>query len=346
MPKKLSYEFVKRAFEYDRYILLEKDYTNAYVKMRYRCPNGHKHKISWNKWKNGRRCPYCCGHTPIDLAYVKNSFEKEGYTLLANEYVNNTQKLNFVCQNGHKHNITWHSWKQGRRCGCCNGNTLIDINFVRGEFEKEGYVLLTKVWPGANNTLRYTCSEGHVGYTRWSNWYTGARCLECSGKKKKDIEFIKSVLLMNNYQLLSNEYNGRHSELKCVCSEGHEFCISWRKWVQGCRCTTCAIINNSGENHYNWRGGTSFEPYCHIWTDKEFKRDIKERDALVCQNPDCWGTSDRIVIHHIDYNKKNCHPDNLITVCNSCNSRANVKRKWHTEFYNKLNKKRLEIGGN
>jgi len=40
-----------------------------------------------------------------------------------------------------------------------------------------------------------------------------------------------------------------------------------------------------------------------------------------------------ITIHHIDYVKKNCHPDNLITLCRSCNSRANKNRDYWQNLY-------------
>ena len=82
-----------------------------------------------------------------------------------------------------------------------------------------------------------------------------------------------------------------------------------------------------------WQGGISCEPYCDAWNDLSYKEDIKLRDNYECQNPDCHKTSNRLTIHHIDYNKKNCHPNNLITVCNSCNSRANSKREEWKLFY-------------
>jgi len=91
----------------------------------------------------------------------------------------------------------------------------------------------------------------------------------------------------------------------------------------------------SGELSHNWLGGIACEPYCPVWLDKEFKEDIKERDNFRCQNPDCWKTvsPDDLTLHHIDYDKKNCHPDNLITLCRSCNGRANIDRAWHTAWY-------------
>lgn len=91
-----------------------------------------------------------------------------------------------------------------------------------------------------------------------------------------------------------------------------------------------------GANHPNWNGGSSFEPYCDVWADKEYKEDIRKRDGYICQNPDCWKSDYRLVVHHIDYDKKNCHPWNLITLCNSCNSRANANREYWEELYSKV----------
>lgn len=88
-----------------------------------------------------------------------------------------------------------------------------------------------------------------------------------------------------------------------------------------------------GENNPNWKGGISCEPYCQVWSDKEYKESIKQRDYHTCQNPYCYKKAKRLHIHHVDYNKKNCGPDNLITVCVGCNSRANKDREWHTAWY-------------
>jgi hypothetical protein len=42
-------------------------------------------------------------------------------------------------------------------------------------------------------------------------------------------------------------------------------------------------------------------------------------------------------VHHIDYNKKNCKEENLITLCKWCNLRANYNRNyWKTYYQNKL----------
>jgi len=91
-----------------------------------------------------------------------------------------------------------------------------------------------------------------------------------------------------------------------------------------------------GDRNPNWKGGISFEPYCQSWADKEFKESIKLRDSYKCQNPTCNGKSHRICLHHINYNKKDCHPGNLITVCISCNGRANANRDYWEQYYNDI----------
>lgn len=96
------------------------------------------------------------------------------------------------------------------------------------------------------------------------------------------------------------------------------------------------VLTHSGPLASNWQGGISCDPYCVNW-DQILKEYIKERDNYKCQNPDCWKKKGSILnIHHVNYNKKNCHPRNLITLCNSCNARANYNRKFWKKLYQKI----------
>jgi len=83
-----------------------------------------------------------------------------------------------------------------------------------------------------------------------------------------------------------------------------------------------------GPKASNWRGGISFEPYSINWTDT-LKKSIRERDHYICQ----LCLKDGYPVHHVDYDKKNCCPGNLITLCNRCNARVNFNRDyWKTKF--------------
>ena len=220
----------------------------------------------------------------------------------------------------------------------------LTIEFVRQQFEKEGYILLSSEYKNNRQKLEYICSEKHSHNISWSGWASGQRCSYCFGNAKKDIYFISNAFKNKGYVLLNKEYINRWQKLKYICPNLHSHYISWREWLQGHRCFYCANENRSikysGSGGPNWKGGISCEPYCDAWADEEFKKDIKERDNYKCQNPDCWQTNHNLCLHHTDYNKKNCHPKNLITLCRSCNARANVNRKKHTNFYRTIMLKR------
>lgn len=96
--------------------------------------------------------------------------------------------------------------------------------------------------------------------------------------------------------------------------------------------------NIRGKNHHNWQGGLSFEPY-GIEFNNKLRKQIRKRDNYICQ--ECGLTQEqlgyKLSVHHIDYNKKNNKPDNLISLCRSCHLQTNYKRKdWTQYFQDKL----------
>jgi len=332
MSAKLNIEFVKKQFEKEDYILLTNEYINNKQKLNYICSVGHEHSISWNNWQKNARCPYCAGQGKPTIESIRSEFEKEKYILLSKKYVNSEIKLKYICSNGHRNSISWNSWRHGSRCAYCVGNIKLNIDFIKKEFEKEKYILLTKKYINNNQKLNYICPMGHTHKISWIKWRSGCRCPYCSGLNKLTIEFVKKKFEKDNYKLLTKTYKNSHSKLEYICPNGHKGSIKWGNWQQGKRCIVCYKLNNFGPNNPSWKGGISCEPYCQDWT-KEFKDFIKKRDGYKCLNPDCWGVSKRLTVHHIDYNKKNCEPQNLITLCNSCNSRANTQRNWHKAWY-------------
>jgi len=87
-----------------------------------------------------------------------------------------------------------------------------------------------------------------------------------------------------------------------------------------------------GSEHPNWNNGSSFEPYSVDWTD-DLKRAIRKRDKYTCQ---LCGKEPAIIVHHIDYDKKNCNSDNLIILCDSCHGKTNFNRKFWVNYFKKL----------
>jgi hypothetical protein len=265
--------------------------------------------------------------------FVKEQFANEGYVLLSKEYTNNNTKLEYVCSKNHKHNITWGNWSRGHRCPYCAGTAKLTLEQVRKSFEKEKYSLVSEEYVNSNTKLEYICPYGHIWYITWDSWKQGQRCPHCT---KLTLDKVKIYFEKENYVLLSKVYINSYTKLDYVCICGHRHNITWDNWKMGCRCPTCKDIKFSGSGHPNWQGGISYEPYCPIWKDKEYKKDIKLRDGNRCLNPTCNKKDGRLHIHHIDYNKKNCCPSNVVTLCGSCNVIANTDRDWHIAWYQAL----------
>ena len=260
MAKRLKYEDIRVAFEKEGYELLDKEYRGSSVKMKYKCPQRHVHEISWDNFKQGKRCPECQKAKTSkmkrkDFNIIKQSFEKEGYILLTKEeeYKNASTKLYYICPKNHKHYIVWNSFNNGNRCPeCAKENTKLklklDFSIVKQEIEKEGYILLSTKEEYINNTskLRMICPKGHKCEISWSNFQQGKRCRECAienNAKKQRIDFniIQKAFEEEGYVLLSKEedYENRDSKLLYICDKGHEEETNWSNFNSGCRCPKC-----------------------------------------------------------------------------------------------------------
>jgi len=96
-----------------------------------------------------------------------------------------------------------------------------------------------------------------------------------------------------------------------------------------------------GKNNPNWKKGISKEPYPFKFNNK-LKKQIRYRDDYKCQLCEMTNRQHKnkynqnLLIHHIDYNKKNLKENNLITLCRKDNSIVNFKRKYWTGFFRNL----------
>jgi len=79
----------------------------------------------------------------------------------------------------------------------------------------------------------------------------------------------------------------------------------------------------------NWYiHGNAYEPYGSEFNNS-FKKQIRTRDNYICQICNTKENGKHLDVHHIDYNKKNNKPDNLISLCHPCHGKTNTNRnKW------------------
>lgn len=83
----------------------------------------------------------------------------------------------------------------------------------------------------------------------------------------------------------------------------------------------------SGENHPAWNGGSSFEEY-GVEFNQALKDKIRARDNYECQLCGKKENGKQHITHHIDYDKTNNKPENLILLCNSHHSKTNYNRQY------------------
>jgi len=94
---------------------------------------------------------------------------------------------------------------------------------------------------------------------------------------------------------------------------------------------------HKGEKNPNWQGGISDILYPDDWTDI-LRESIRQRDGYICQmcgihQDELNGFYKKIDIHHIDYNKDNLNPKNLISLCRGCHLKTNYNREYWINYF-------------
>lgn len=167
----------------------------------------------------------------------------------------------------------------------------------------------------SKNAFRPLCSScGHKGENnpRWKGGKIKRICEVCGKRFKIDLYMI-------------NKGQGIFCSTKCM---GDSYTKS-----------------RKGENNPAWKGGLSFEPYCHKFNNefKEYIRDKFGRVCFLCPKTEEENT-ERLSVHHVNYNK-NCGCDGDLTcqfvpLCRSCNAKVNSNRKeWEKKIKQKIQNK-------
>ena len=98
-----------------------------------------------------------------------------------------------------------------------------------------------------------------------------------------------------------------------------------------------------GPKNYQWISDRSVFAYPDEFND-ELKELIRNRDGRVCilcgktEKQELRQYGRRLCVNHIDFNKKNCSPKNLNTLCMMCNKHVNHNRAYWTSYFQKNNK--------
>jgi len=236
--QRLDFRKIKKAFASEGYTIVTTAYVNSGQHLQVICPKGHTSQtLSWDSWKGGHRCKICAGNQRTDIKDIKLKFEKEGYQLLTTTYIPK-EKLEYICPNGHRHNIDYPLWNTGSRCPTCKG---ITIEEVKNSFESAGYILKTTIYKNSKRLLEGICPAGHKISVTWTAWGRGVRCSKCRRKKEQTASFeeLKQSFSNEGYTLLSKQYINSHSKVDFICPQGHHNKIAVYSWKNGQRCGEC-----------------------------------------------------------------------------------------------------------
>jgi len=81
------------------------------------------------------------------------------------------------------------------------------------------------------------------------------------------------------------------------------------------------IQKRSGKKSHLWKDGASFGKY-GVEFNNQLKREIRKRDKLKCRLCGEKENGRKLDSHHIDSDKNNNKPENLIALCHSCHMKA------------------------
>jgi hypothetical protein len=90
----------------------------------------------------------------------------------------------------------------------------------------------------------------------------------------------------------------------------------------------------SGENNPNWAGGASFKPYGREFND-DLKDLIRKRDVncVKCGVTEQEVGREHLQVHHVDFDKKNCRPKNLVLLCDKCHLKTLKNKGYWIDYF-------------
>ena len=288
MSKKFTYKEVKQYFEDHGCELLEKEYVNCDISMRYRCDCGNdESKITFSNFKKGQRCQKCSSIKKAEryrLTYeeVKQYFEDHDCKLLEKEYKNSKTPMEYECDCGNDEcKITFNHFKNGHRCIKCSGKEKPTFEFVQKYFEDRDCKLFETEYINCKTLMRYKCDCGNdKSKITFSEFKKGCRCNDCGTKRaaiKRTFTFkeVKQYFEDNNCELFETEYINCKTLMRYRCNCGNiKSKITFDRFKRGTRCKECLIKRISGKNRYNW-----IEDREEFEEKKKFKK--KCRDMLL-----------------------------------------------------------------
>lgn len=234
------------------------------------------------------------------------------------------------------------------KSGLCR-SCLMKQKWEDGHFRERRREALIRCWDNRRLPPRFCFDCGEEISNQKSRGEYPVRCKRCAGINRwaRGGKHLRTQQVKRNKEMWETPgFKTKHSERMRAFWQEDEFRARTlgamreaNSSVSHCRAISMAKKRDwangvyddvfYGENNPSWNGGTSFELYGPEFNDS-LRKYVRNRDGHICaiceESEHVDGHS--ISVHHINYNKKDNDPINLIALCGPCHSKTNFNRKF------------------
>lgn len=155
------------------------------------------------------------GKSKYTIETVNNIFESHGCQLLSNIYINNRQKLDFICKCGNKSQIVLSQFLKVPQCNQCGFKQMAKSRTNSQEkiesFARLHNCTILSKYSWSHGKIEFKCVCGNITNKYYSDFYKRPFCQKCGHKKcivamtkktkrtdiedyKKELRFKKNLL--------------------------------------------------------------------------------------------------------------------------------------------------------
>jgi len=260
MPKsKYTFEKVKEIIERDGNKLLSDKYINSKTLIKISCGKCDcVYNVIFNSYIRGARCRKCAiekrgiqKRTPIEN--VKKLMKDRGDIFLKTFYINHRLRVKFKCSKCNQvFSLVYFGYQRRKHCRC-EKRHKITYDFIKKYVEDQEETLMSKTSLNSRQKIKIKCKKcNNIYELKWSGYYRGVRCGDCSKYKKKTYEDVKELIESGGDILLSKTYKNCISKLDIECGGcGNRYPTTYSRYRKGNRCRKCAIQKNTIRQSYS-----------------------------------------------------------------------------------------------
>lgn len=208
---------------------------------------------------------------------IREKCEQRGWQVISSEYKNSRQKLDFVCNQGHRISSTWSSAaKHGcRECAITKraDSRRLDISVVRAECKSRGWKLISPTYRNSQFKLEISCGHGHTFRANWNAISSGQGCPTCSQLTRES--FGERVCRTIFEQLFGKPFTSTR-ELPWLVSEK-----GFPLELDGYNPELALAFEHQGQQHYGDQGGHMSNASAELMRRDSRKRELCSTHGVV-----------------------------------------------------------------